>query len=228
MIIDLWGNPADSTVLGMIVPNNLGVLADSGWAFIISFKEMGYVKDDDAEDIDYDDLLKDMQKESEGYNPERIKEGYEPITLVGWASKPFYDKELKTLHWAKELKFGEATVNTLNYNLRILGRKGVYNLNAVATMNELPAVKKHIAEIVRCVEFKDGNKYADFIPDVDEVAAFTIGGLVAGKVLAKAGFFVLIAKFWKVIALAFAAVGGTMFKFFKRKKDNTDSPESTS
>ena len=222
VLTDLWGNPADSSILGMIVPLSRGVLADNGWAFVISFEEMGYVKDDDAEDIKYDDLLIEMQKETDAANPERIKQGYEAIKFIGWASSPFYDKQLKTLHWAKEIKFGDASLNTLNYNLRILGRKGIFNLNAVASMNELPEVKSNIDKIIRCVEYNDGHRYSDFIPDVDNVAAWTIGGLVAGKILAKVGFFVLIAKFWKLIALAIAGAGGGIWKYFKRRKKDDE------
>ena len=216
VLTDLWGNPSDSSILGMIVPSNRGILADNGWAFVISFEEMGYVKDDDAEDINYDDLLLEMQKEHDAANPERIKQGYEAIKFIGWASSPYYDQELKILHWAKEIKFGEASSNTLNYNLRILGRKGIFNLNAVASMNELPEVKANIDGVIRSIEFKDGHKYTDYLPEVDNVAAWTIGGLVAGKILTKVGFFVLIAKFWKLIALAIAGLGGGIWKYFKK------------
>ena len=179
---------------------------------------MGFVKDDDAEDINYDDLLKEGQKEMREVNPERIKQGYQPIEFIGWASSPFYDKNKKILHWAKELKFRDDSLNTLNYNLRILGRKGIFMLNAVGSMSELQEVKSNIDKVIGSVEFKEGHKYSDFIPDVDNVAAWTIGGLVAGKILAKVGFFVLIAKFWKLIALAIAGAGGSICKYFKRKK----------
>jgi len=222
VLTNLWGNPADSSILGMLVPTNRGVLADDGWAFVISYEDMGYVKDDDADDIDYDDLLNEMKKETDEANPERIKLGYQKISLVGWASKPFYDKELKTLHWAQEMKFGDMETNTLNYNLRILGRKGVLNLNAVATINELSDVKSNINKIIKSVEYKDGDKYSDFNPEIDNVATWTIGGLVAGKVLAKAGFFTLLLKFWKLILLGIAAVGGTIWGFLTgRKKDES-------
>lgn len=222
VLTDLWGNPADSSILGMIVPLSRGVLADNGWAFVISFEEIGYVKDDDAEDIKYDDLLIELQKETDAENPERIKQGYEAIKFIGWASSPFYDKQLKTLHWATEIKFGDASLNTLNFNLRILGRKGILNLNAVASMNELPEVKSNIDKIIRCVEYNDGHRYSDFIPDVDNVAAWTIGGLVAGKILAKVGFFALIVKFWKLIALAIAGAGGGIWKYLKRRKKSDE------
>ncbi|HET6227745.1 MAG TPA: DUF2167 domain-containing protein [Bacteroidia bacterium] len=225
VLADLWGNPPDSSVLGLLVPANRGVLDEKSWVFAISFDEMGYVKDDDADDIDYDDLLKEQQKESREANQERIKEGYPPIEFVGWAEKPYYDKNKKVLHWAKELKFGTDSMNTLNYNLRILGRKGIFVINAVATMRELPEVNANLEKVLTSVEFKDGHKYKDFIPDVDNVAAWTIGGLVAGKLLAKAGLFVVLAKFWKLIALGFAGVGSAIVKFFRRKKNKPEEPE---
>jgi uncharacterized membrane-anchored protein len=226
VLTDLWNNPPDRSILGLLVPEDIGVLQENSWLFTISFDEMGFVKDDDADDIDYDDLLEEQQKEFKEENPERIKQGYEPIEFVGWASSPYYDKEKKILHWAKELKFGEDTLHTLNYNLRILGRKGIFILNAVASMNELPAVKSNISKVIGSVEFYDGHKYSDFLPEVDEVAAWTIGGLVAGKVLAKTGLMVLLLKFWKLIAIGVAGAGGGLWKYFKSKKQKVNSTPS--
>jgi uncharacterized membrane-anchored protein len=227
ILTDLWGNPADSSVLGMLVPTNHRVLADDGWAFVISFEEMGYVKDDDADDIDYDDLLSGMKKEVDDANSERIRLGFDSLKLIGWASNPFYDKELKTLHWAKEIRFGDMASNTLNYNLRVLGRKGVLILNAVATMNELPEVKSQINKVINSVHYKDGEKYSDFNPEIDNVAAWTIGGLVAGKVLAKVGFWALLLKFWKLILIAIAGAGGAFWRFFTGRKKEVDNNNSS-
>lgn len=175
-------------------------------------------------------LRMDMQKEIEEENPARTKEGYEPIQLVGWAAKPYYDKEKHILHWAKEVKFGEAEVNTLNYNVRVLGRKGVLVLNAISTMKELNLVDQNIDKVTNIVTFTDGNRYSDFNPGVDRVAAFTLGGLVAGKVLAKAGFFALILKFWKVLILGIGGAFSYVWKWFtgrKREEDDLRHPENT-
>ena len=226
VLTDLWGNPADSSILGMLVPVNRGLLQADSWAFTISYDEMGYVKDDDAADINYDDLLQEQQKETKEENPERIKQGYQPIEFIGWASHPYYDKDKKILHWAKELRFGADSSHILNYNLRVLGRKGIFMLNAIASMSELPEVKSNINKVIGSVEFKEGSKYADFNPDVDEVAAWSIGGLVAGKILAKVGFFALVLKFWKLIAFAFLAAGGTIWKFIRGKMQRKESAAS--
>ena len=226
VLADLWGNPADSSILGMLVPSKVGVLDKNSYVFVISFEKVGYVKDDDVDDINYDDLLKEQQNEFIEANPERIKQGFETIEFIRWASTPYYDKNKKTLHWAKELKFGQNNLNTLNYNLRILGRKGIFSMNAVASMSELPEVKSNIDKIIGSIEYNDGERYSDFVPDVDNVAAWTVGGLIAGKVLAKVGFFALIVKFWKIIALAIGFIGGGFWKFFSRKSKNENKNES--
>jgi uncharacterized membrane-anchored protein len=219
IIHDLWGNPHGQGTMGMIVPEHIGITDERSWAFIITYDEMGFVKDDDAEEINYDELLKEIQTDAAAANAERTNEGYESIAIIGWAAQPYYDKEKKVLHWAKEIKFGESEGTTLNYNVRILGRKGVLVLNAVASMMELPDVQKNIEPVLASFSYADGNKYADFNPDVDDVAAWTIGGLVAGKVLAKAGFFAIVLKNIKLIALAIGGLGTAMWRWYKKKTE---------
>ncbi|MES2646689.1 MAG: DUF2167 domain-containing protein [Bacteroidota bacterium] len=228
---DLWGNPERDDILGMIFPENGGPYADSSYVFVVSFEEDGYVKDGDADDIDYDDMFKDIKKAEPDLNVERSKEGYEPILMMGWAAKPYYDKNKKVLHWAKELKFGDAESNTLNYDVRVLGRKGILSLNAIAAIEDLPLVKANIDKVLMMPEFTEGNKYSDYNESTDKVAEYTIGALVAGSVLAKTGVLAMIGKFliasWKFILIGLIAVGGSMRKIFKRKKpaeaEETDS-----
>ncbi len=51
---------------------------------------------------------------------------------------------------------------------------------------------------------------------------WTIGGLVAGSILAKSGFFaklgVLLLKFWKIIAVGAVAIAAGIKKIFGSKK----------
>jgi len=221
VISEVWGNPHRDDILGMIFPANGTPIGDSAsYAFVISFDDMGYVKDHDADKIDYKEMLDDMHKEEPATNAERKKQGYPAIHMVGWAQPPFYDSKNKVLHWAKELKFEGEDDNTLNYDVRILGRRGILSLNAVGTMDELPLVKKDIQQILTIPEFTEGNRYSDFKNDnTDKIAAYTVGGLVAGKVLLKIGFF---AKFWKFILLGIAAIGGWIAKLFKGRRKEQD------
>jgi len=231
VLSQLWGNPPDSSTLGMLFPENTGPFSDNSYAIEISYSEEGYINDDDAQDLDYSNLLKEMQQDARNANPVRTQEGYPTVELVGWASPPFYDAKQHKLHWAKELKFQETESNTLNYNIRILGRKGYLVLNVIGDMNVLPAVKKNINPVLAAVDFTKGNRYSDFNPDIDQVAAYGVGGLIAGKVLAKVGFFALILKFWKVIiGVGMGAYYYIRKKFFKNetvvKSEIEPEPES--
>jgi uncharacterized membrane-anchored protein len=223
IVYDVWGNPKgdEDKVFGLIVPEKQGVTEHGSWAFIVEYDEMGFVKDDDADKINYDDMLKEMKTDEKEANEQRKKMGFDAVHIVGWAQKPYYDKEKKVLHWAKELSFEGSEENTLNYNIRVLGRKGVLVLNAVGDMNRLPEINQNIASVLGSVQFLEGSRYADFNPSVDKVAAWTVGGLVAGKVLAKVGLFAILAKFGKIIFLAIAGAGGAIWRMItgRRKED---------
>lgn len=220
VLTELWGNPPSVETLGMLFPENSGPLDAAAWAFNISFDALGYVSDDDAGEINYDDLLKQMKEEAQAANTEREKGGFQTIEIVGWAAAPYYDKSKNTLHWAKEIKFGDgANGNTLNYDVRILGRKGVLSLNAIGEMGQLDLIKGAIPSISSNVAFTEGNRYADFDSKVDDVAAWTLGGLVAGKVLAKAGFFAIILKFIKPIIIGAVALFAGLKRFIFKEKE---------
>tara|TARA_B100000809_G_scaffold245861_1_gene273245 strand:+ start:530 stop:1429 length:900 start_codon:yes stop_codon:yes gene_type:complete len=218
VLTDIWGNPPSEN-LGMLLLKKESPIAigDFSYAVEITYSEEGYIEDEDAKELDYDDLLDEMKEDTKNASTERQKQGYESIELVRWASQPFYDEVNKKLHWAKELKFGEAEKNTLNYEIRILGRKGYLNLNVIGDIDQLSKVKKHADKILKSINFEEGNRYSDFDPGIDKIAALGIGGLIAGKVLAKAGFFVLILKFWKFIAIGAVALFAGLRKYFGGK-----------
>ena len=219
VLVDAWGNPpTDEAPLGMILPAGISPLAEESWAVTVEFEESGFVSDEDAADIDYAEMLEQLQEETVESNAWRAENGYEPIELLGWAAQPHYDEQGKKLHWAKELRFGDSDINTLNYNIRVLGRKGVLVLNFIANMDQLPEIQANVPAVLAMTEFNDGNRYADFNPDIDQVAAYGIGALIAGKLAAKAGLFatilLLLKKFWLVPVLLF----GWLVKLFTGKK----------
>ncbi len=224
VLTELWGNPAsDFRSLGMLFPENTGPMSDSSYAINITYTEDGYVNDEDAADIDYDDLLKSMKADVIESNKYRRENGYEEVKLIGWASDPYYDQQEKKLHWAKELQFGDIDENTLNYNIRVLGRKGYLEMNVIGGMYVLDEVKNNIGRILPSIEFLEGNRYSDFDPSIDKVAAYGIAGLIAGKIALKAGILaklgIILAKFWKLIMVALVAVGAGFKKFFSGKKE---------
>jgi len=179
----------------------------------------------------YDELLTQMQDQIKEINPERKKQGYSTVELLGWASPPYYDEKEKKMHWAKRLLFEGDSIETLNYNIRVLGRKGVLVLNAIGTMERLEEIKTSVSPILANVSFNDGNRYADFNEGTDKVAAYGLIGLIAGGVLAKTGLFaklgLILLKFAKVIIVGAGAAIAGIVKLFKGKKDDEVNPNAS-
>lgn len=219
VLVDIWGNPPGAETLGMIFPIQYTPFDKAAWAVMIQYEEDGYVSDKDTNNINYTELLAQMQDDTQATSKERVAAGYEPIKLVGWAAQPHYDSTEKKLYWAKELVIGENTTHTLNYNIRILGRKGVLVLNFIAGMPQLEEINQNLESVLALANFNEGSRYADFNPDIDKVAAYGIGALVAGKVLSKigmiAGLLLFLKKFWILIAIG---IGG-LFKVLLNQKN---------
>ncbi|HKC47768.1 MAG TPA: DUF2167 domain-containing protein [Gemmatimonadales bacterium] len=224
LLTEAWGNPPGVAegVLGMLYPADVSPLDSGSWGVIISFDEDGYVDDSGAAAIDYSKLMEQMQQGIAESNKERQKDGYATVQLVGWAEPPHYNAETHKLYWAKELAFSDTPHHTLNYNVRVLGRRGVLVLNAVSSMNALPEIAKSMQNVIGFVDFNQGHRYQDFIPGADKKAAYGVAGLIVGAVAAKAGFFKLlwvgILAFKKLIIAAVAAVGVWVRRIFGRKQ----------
>jgi uncharacterized membrane-anchored protein len=220
---DLWGNPPDESVLGLIVPRKPDLLADDSWAVVVTYSDEGYVSDEDAAKIDYAEMLTEMKQSMREENGARKEAGYGTVDLVGWAVPPRYDGSAKKLYWAKELSFNGSAEHTLNYDIRVLGRHGYLSLNAVADMTELAQVQKGMQELLPMTEFDAGTRYADFDASTDKVASYGLAALVGGGLAAKAGLFAKIglvfAKFWKLLLIGVVAIGAGIRRVFAGKKE---------
>jgi len=199
LLVNAWGNPPGSHSLGMLIPKDTSPLSANSWGVVITYLDDGHVSDDEADSIDFGELLQNMQEGVRERNKERERKGYGSLELVGWAEPPHYDKASHKLYWAKELKFAGEDTNTLNYCIRVLGRDGVLELNAVASVAQLGTIKTRMRDVLAFTNFKGGQTYADFNPASDKVATYGLATLIGGAVAAKTG---LIAK---LIAMLLAA-----------------------
>jgi uncharacterized membrane-anchored protein len=112
--------------------------------------------------------------------------------------------------------------HALNYNIRVLGRKGVLVLNAVAGMNQIDAIKGEMKIVVALTDFTAGNGYKDFDVSTDKVAEYGLAALVTGGVAAKLGFFgkifAFLLLFKKLLLICLAAAGAGFYKLIGRNK----------
>jgi uncharacterized membrane-anchored protein len=220
VVEQLWGNPPDETILGILFPRDGWAWNDS-WGVTISYDPIGYVPDEDAASYDYDEMLAQMKSDTLEDNKWRAENGYESITLLGWAEKPHYDSAKNELYWAKRLQFDQADGETLNYDIRELGRKGVMIVGFIASAEQLAEVKAAAPDILKMVSFDEGYRYADFDPKTDQVAEVDVGGLISGNPIATAGLIAVALAFLKKggIVLLLAPLGW-IFNRFRGRKDS--------
>ena len=217
----MWENPPGTgfDTLGLLIPRDFDPLSAEAYAVTIWYEQDGYVSDEEADELDYAELLVAMQQSTAEASEQRVQQGYDSIRLVGWAAQPYYDQSSHKMYWAKEMEFGGSPEHTLNYNIRVLGRKGVLVLNFIAGMDQLDNINRQLDTVLALADFSQGSRYEDFDPDIDQVAAYGLGALVAGKALAKTGFLaaalVFLKKFGVIIAIAAVALLG---RLLRRKK----------
>ncbi len=229
VLVEGWDNPPSAAegVLGMIFPADLRTLQEGSWGVILTFSADGYVEDDDADDLDYDELLEALQEGSAEDNRQRAAAGYPQLHLKGWAEPPHYDETKRALYWALRYSADDAPDDTLNFAIRVLGRRGVLELNGVAGMSQLDMIKPAMEEVYGMVEYNPGHRYEDFDPDVDKIAAYGIGGLILGKVAMKtgliAGLIKLLVAGKKLLIVGLIAIGAFFKHLLGRKNDGEQS-----
>jgi uncharacterized membrane-anchored protein len=233
MLTEGWGNPVSevSDVLGVVLPAGK-TFADDTWGAVVTYNPTLYVADGDASSADYDKMLKDTQEAEVAENEARTKQGLQTIHLVGWAQPPSYDKAGHYLVWARDLRFGDGATDTLNYDIRQLGRHGTLSLNMVSRMDKLAEIRTAAQALARTADFEAGSRYADYDPKTDKKAQYGVAGLVAaglGLVVAKKiGLIAVGLLFFKKIAVfLLVAFGGIAAKFrglFRKKPDTGPLP----
>jgi uncharacterized membrane-anchored protein len=214
-LLESMGNTTDGSELGLIVPK----AEDQGWFIVFEWNAVGYVKDEEKDEIDADALLKSIREGTEAANERRKERGLPGVHVVGWSQPPRYDERTHNLTWAT-LGKSDAGHESVNYNVRVLGREGVMALTFVDEPQNLAAAKPAVDEVIAAFSYKQGKRYAEWVPG-DKVAEYGLTALVAagaGAAAVKLGFFGLLAKLLakggKLVVLALAGLGAGAVKFW--------------
>ncbi|ANM10356.1 hypothetical protein AMK05_CH01967 [Rhizobium sp. N324] len=222
VLVDIWGNPPQAAegTMGMIFPAKYAPTDIEAWGSVVQYSADGYVSDADAATTNYDELLQNIKNSIRENNVEREKQGFQKITLIGWASTPHYDKSAHAMHWARDLLFGDdmRAPHTLNYSVRTLGRQGVFEFDFVAGLNQLKEIEAVIPTVTTLVQFDTGMAYTDYV-EGDKIAAYGMAGMIAAgagaKIAAKVGLLALAAVFLKKAGILIVVVAGGALRFAK-------------
>ena len=199
-LMEKVGSLYNDDLLGVVASKN----EQEDWLVVIRFQEEGFVKD--TEKIDADELLKAIREGQDEANTERVKRGFTALKIDGWSEAPHYEPSVHHLVWALLVSAPDGT--SVNYNTRILGRKGHVSLNLVTDPAKLAVHKINASKLLAATTFKTGARYEDFNSKTDKVAEYGLMGLIlggAGLGAAKLVKIGLLAKFGKgLIALLIA------------------------
>ena len=214
-----WGelttNPVSGKEIGLVGP------ADGSYLVLFEYEEVGYVKDDEKDDLDPEALLKDIKDGTAEFNAERQKAGVPPLNILGWEQKPAYNEKVHALEWCVRAESGG--MPSLNFNTRLLGRSGVVSVTLMfGGTHTLAEVLPSFRTMLTGFAFKAGETYAEYKKG-DKLAEYGLGALIAGggvALAAKSGLLsklgLVIAKGGKAIWLAIVAGVGAVGKFFQR------------
>ena len=173
--LELTGNPPRDHRY-TLAPENLR------WFSIFIFDPSGYVRDD--EKLEPAALLKRLQDGDARQNDERRRLGMAALHTDGWHVPPHYDAASKRLEWGVRLRTdnGEQTVN---YTVRVLGRRGVMQAILVSDPGRLDADMVVFKSALEGYDFTAGERYAEFKAG-DRVAEYGLAALVVGGAAAAA------------------------------------------
>jgi uncharacterized membrane-anchored protein len=217
--LELNQNPIDGSEMAAIAPMS----EDLGWFVVFEWSDIGWVSDEEQNELDADSILESIRQGTEASNEMRRERGWPAMSIIGWHEEPHFDAQTKNLSWAI---IGESGGNqNVNRLTKLLGRRGVMSATLVASPEELPVAIAAVDELLANYRFRTGNTYAEYIPGTDRLAevgltALVVGG--AGAVLLKSG---LLARFWKPIGLGLVALGAGIKRIFFSGRSSNHDPE---
>jgi uncharacterized membrane-anchored protein len=207
------GEPTSGRELGLLMPTN------EHWSVIFEFSDIGYVKDADKEKLDANKILKDIKEGTEEANKERERAGSPPLIIVGWEQPPHYDPNSHNLEWA--IRATSDGRPMLNYNTRLLGRKGVMEVVLICEPDQLKDTLPTFRSLLAAHKFQTGESYAEFRKG-DKLAKYGLAALITGGAAvgaAKLGLFAWLLPFlkkaWFIIVAALVAVANFFKKIFR-------------
>ena len=205
--------------------NEVGVVLAPDYMLFFDYDDVGYVKDEDKDELDAKKLMDSMVENQAAGNEARKERGWDELKLQGWATEPHYDAMTNNLKWAINLSSSQDNFKEvwINESIRLLGRGGVMNVTLasdtdVFKMAEVDAEKL----LTQNFAYVAGQKYAEF-KQGDKVAAYGLSALVlggAGVMAAKMGLLAKLGAFfgkaWKAIVFALIALGAVIKKIFNK------------
>jgi uncharacterized membrane-anchored protein len=209
-LLELMQNPTSGAELATLSP----AATNEDWFLFFTFEDVGYVKDDERDELDADALLESIREGTEAANEVRRDNGWSELHITGWERAPTYNASTNNLEWA--IRAESEGGPTLNHNIRLLGRRGVMSAELVTSPEHYASAVAAVGTLLSGFSFTEGNGYAEYAPG-DKVAEYGLAALVTGGAAAVALKTGLFKKFWKLIVVAVLGLGALLKRVLGRR-----------
>ena len=177
-------------------PSRMGVLITDQYEINFSFAPIGYVEDDEKDELNSSKILKSIKEATRENNEILIERGWHSSCIdadsLEWFIKPNYNDITYNLEWC----VGNDLF--LNHQIRYLGRKGVMAVTVVMDPQDYYAAINNSSLALDTFNFGIGNRYADWVKG-DKVAKIGLTGLIVGGAAVAAAKSGLLKFLWKII-----------------------------
>ena len=163
---------------GTEFPETEAIVVDFEIRAVVYFAyfDEGYVRLDDWEELDPDELLEAIIDATEESNIDRLLHGLAEVHVKGWLVEPTLDRPNNSAFWAIEsVVSGEPIVNTASLKL---GRKGYEKIEWVGTLSQYFGSDDLMEAMLDGYTYDPGYRYADYSIG-DNLAGIGIAALVA-------------------------------------------------
>ena len=168
------GNLWNDNLLGVVVKQ------DADWLITIRYTEEGYVKDDEAAKLKADDLLKQDPRRN-GRGQRRARQARIQAAARGRVVGAAALRSSGPPHGLGDAAAPRGAADeSVNFNTRVLGRKGFVAINLIDAVDAIEASKPAAAAILAATTYTPGARYEDFNGKTDKVAEYGLTALVLG------------------------------------------------
>jgi uncharacterized membrane-anchored protein len=210
-ILEESGNLTSGRETGMVLTDEAQV--------IFEFDPVGHVSDEDKDSLDAAKMLESLREGQEEANTQLKALGRPELEIDRWEVEPHYEQSTHNLEWGPVVKEKKTGHESVNYNVRLLGRRGVMDVTLVVAPAKLQQTLPWFRSTLGAFKYEAGEDYAAFRSG-DKVAEYGLAALVTGGAVAVAAKSGLLGKLWKLIVVAVLGAGAAIKRLFTGKGDD--------
>ena len=182
-LVEGAGHQWDDSTVGVV----LGEATGSEWLAFVDLLDDGYIKDNEASNLDATKLLDAYKVGVAADNEARVRAGAKPLVVTGWVDAPRYDEmhRLVSCVGASAEPVSDPKNGIVNCTSYALGRSGAFKVIVATSGEGYAKLKDEASKIAGSIVYDPGKGYADVDLVKDPISPYGLVALATGSFAAK-------------------------------------------